>query len=138
MLTLVVDTNILISSLISDKGYSYKVVQTGATGRVKLVSSLPMMEELKDVLTTDDKFLMTSQEAEMVVAKFCEFVHLVDTTGISTPEVDNPPDHIVLQCAEAAKADYIVTGDLELQELKKYKQTAIVTPRQIMEIIEKL
>ncbi len=138
MLTLVVDTNILISSLISDKGYSYKVVQAGANGKVKLVSSLPMIEELKDVLTTDDKFLMTSKETEMVIEKFCEFIHLVDTTGIPTPEVDNQPDHIVLQCAEAAKAGYIVTGDLKLQELKKYKQTIVVTPRQMMEIIEKL
>ncbi len=114
MLTLVVDTNILISSLISDKGFSYKVVQAGASGKVKLVSSLPMMEELNDVLITEDKFLMTSEEAEMVVEKFCELIHLVDPTGIPTPEVDNQPDHIVLQCAEAAKADYLVTGDLKL------------------------
>ncbi len=138
MLVLVVDTNILISSLISDKGYSYKVVQAGASGKVKLVSSLPMIEELKDVLTTENKFLMTSQEAEMVIEKFCEFIHLIDTTKVPVPEVDNQPDHIVLQCAEATKADYIVTGDLELQGLKKYKETNIVTPRQTMEIIEKL
>ncbi len=138
MLTLVVDTNILISSLISDKGYSYRVVQAGANGKVKLVSSLPMMEELKDVLTTEDKFLMTSQEADMVVEKFCELINLVDTVNVPTPDVDNQPDHIVLQCAEAAKADYIVTGDLKLQGLKKYKETVVVTPRQMMEIIQQL
>lgn len=38
-------------------------------------------------------------------------------------------DDNILACALAAKADYLVTGDADLLELKMHKGISIITPR---------
>ena len=39
-------------------------------------------------------------------------------------------DHHILACSLEAKADYLVTGDLDLLSLGSFRGTQIVTPRQ--------
>jgi len=38
-------------------------------------------------------------------------------------------DDNIIACAVAAKADYLMTGDSDLLEIKSYKDFKIVTPR---------
>jgi len=40
--------------------------------------------------------------------------------------LSDEPDNRILECAEEAKARYIVTGDRHLLDLKKYKMTRIL------------
>ena len=42
---------------------------------------------------------------------------------------EDAQDNKILECAIAANADIIVTGDKHLLELGKYKKTSIMTPR---------
>jgi uncharacterized protein len=44
-------------------------------------------------------------------------------------------DNKILECALAAKADIIVSGDKHLTELGKYKKTRILTPREFFDYI---
>ena len=46
-------------------------------------------------------------------------------------------DDIILSLADTAKAPYIITGDNDLIELKRYKNTRIITPREFWEILRK-
>jgi len=41
----------------------------------------------------------------------------------------DPRDNLVLECALAGKADFIVTGDEDLLVLKKFKSISIITPK---------
>ena len=41
----------------------------------------------------------------------------------------DPDDDAILACALEAKADYLVTGDVDLLELRAFKGMRIVTPR---------
>ena len=45
-------------------------------------------------------------------------------------------DNVVLATAESARVPYLVTGDMELLRLRKYKATTILTPRQFDELID--
>jgi predicted nucleic acid-binding protein len=43
--------------------------------------------------------------------------------------IEDVEDNRILECAVAAGADIIVSGDKHLLELGKFKKTKIVTPR---------
>lgn len=46
-----------------------------------------------------------------------------------------PEDNRILECAVAAEADFIVTGDKHLLELCKFKKTRILKPREFLDLI---
>ena len=48
---------------------------------------------------------------------------------------DDPDDNMVLECSEAGKADYIVSGDDHLLNFKKYKDIKIVRTKFILDIV---
>ena len=45
---------------------------------------------------------------------------------------EDPTDNKILECAETAKADFVITGDKHLLNLKKWKSTEIVTPSEFI------
>jgi putative PIN family toxin of toxin-antitoxin system len=47
----------------------------------------------------------------------------------------DPPDNEVLIAALEGEADYIVTGDADLLELKSYKGIKIVLPSEFLELL---
>ncbi len=47
----------------------------------------------------------------------------------------DPDDDIFLECAQAAQADYIVTGNLR-HFPEAWEGTSIVTPRRLLELIQ--
>jgi predicted nucleic acid-binding protein len=47
----------------------------------------------------------------------------------------DPDDDIFLECAQAAQADYIVTGNLK-HFPEAWESTRIVTPRHLLEVIQ--
>lgn len=61
--------------------------------------------------------------------------HVKDGSTIIEPDTDLPDicrdkdDNNILQLATAVKADFIVTGDSDLLDLKSHKGTKIVNPR---------
>ena len=55
----------------------------------------------------------------------------VDVHGVST----HPEDDLIPATAVSARADYLVTGDRQLQALGSYRGVAIVSPRQVLTIL---
>ena len=52
--------------------------------------------------------------------------HHGETTKLETAPVRDPKDVYLLTLSDAVKADYLVSGDSDLLELKEYHQTKIV------------
>jgi putative PIN family toxin of toxin-antitoxin system len=46
---------------------------------------------------------------------------------------EDKQDNKILECAQAANADYIVSGDKHLLQLGKFKKTRILTPREFFD-----
>ncbi len=46
-------------------------------------------------------------------------------------------DDIILSLAETVKAQFLISGDNDLLEIKKYKNTRIITPREFWEILRR-
>ena len=48
----------------------------------------------------------------------------------------DPDDNLILACALAGKADFIVSGDKHLSRLKKYRGIKIVAPLEFVQLLQ--
>lgn len=133
-MTVVLDTNVLISGLLFPGGPPDKIVRAVLTGRIQNATSPDLLTELKRVLKK--KFALSDEKLETLVHLISDQSDLVypleRLSAIKSDEADNR----VLECAETAHADFIVTGDTKhLLSLKKFKGIAILSPADFIQKI---
>ena len=137
MLSAVLDTNVLASGSLTNSTIPRQILSLWQKGYFKLYISNFIIKELKEVF--DKPFfnrLITAQDIE-------DFTELLDTDAIMVDLkiqvkkiATHPEDDSILATAVNAKADYLVTGDRHLQDVKQYKSVKIVSPRTFSEIIK--
>ncbi len=134
----VLDTNVLISGLVSNHGTPRQLVDDWLADRYTLVSSLYLFKELTRVLTYPKiaKRLRLSQ-AELDTILTTLLVKTEMTPGqLRLPGVTrDPKDDPVVACAKEGQADYLVSGDQDLLVLENYKGIPIITPQQFVGIL---
>jgi putative PIN family toxin of toxin-antitoxin system len=121
----VLDTNVLISALLFRGGLS-KIVGLWQKGKIIPVISKETFSELLTVLEYP-KFSLTQEEIDPIIKyeilPYFEIVEVVkDVKGISR----DPEDDKFISCAISGSADYIVSGDKDLFDLKQYKSIKII------------
>jgi len=110
------------------------VVDFAFKRRVALFVSTAILEELVDVLRRPKFGWPDGRVAEALETLP---VTVLDTGPAYLEVLADEPDNRVLECAVAAKADYIVTGDRHLLELGSFRGCYIVTPRALLEVVRK-
>jgi putative PIN family toxin of toxin-antitoxin system len=123
----VADTNVYVSAL-AFGGVADEVLARGRRRDVTLVTSPPILREIEGVLRT--KFRWSRTRTLQAIALIRTFTEVVHPTEAITAITDDEPDNRILECAVAAQADVIVTGDKHLQALRGI---AIVSPRAFLE-----
>ena len=133
MIKEVLDTNILISALFW-KGTPYIIVQDGLEGVFEMVTSKAIMSETKEKLIQKFEFSVedTLRYLELLVCKSFVVSPMVQHNVVKNDSTDNK----ILECAVSANADYIVTGDKHLLNIKHYQGITILTARRFDEILE--
>ena len=121
----VLDTSILISALLF-RGELSKIVGLWQKGGVIPVISKETFNELRTFLGYP-KFSLTQEERDSIIEQeilpYFEIVEVVkEVKGISR----DPEDDKFISSAISASADYIVSGDKDLLDLKHYKSTKII------------
>lgn len=129
----ILDTNLWISFLIT-KNYSFidKFVENQ---KVTLIFSKELIQEFLTVATRP-KFqkYFTDQDIQKLLRSFDNFAIIIETT--SNIEICRDfKDNFLLNLAFDSKADFLVTGDNDLLELKKVEKTKILTIRELTEKI---
>jgi uncharacterized protein len=105
----VIDTNVLVSGLLSPRGNEALILLAIHQGLLHPCFSEEMLEEYSAVLARP-KFAFPPDEIAAVLAMFRQQGELYHPTASLAASVD-PGDTKFVQCAEAARADYIVTGN---------------------------
>ena len=127
---LVLDTNTVVSGLIWG-GVPGQLIDAAAAGTVQIISSVPLLGELHDVLFRK-KFAAQLAEQGVDAADLFEgyaaLVELVDPADIGPVILADPDDDIVLATALAGGADAIVSGDAHLLGIGEFRGMPIVTP----------
>ena len=129
----VLDTNVLISALAFPGSKPDQVLQRIRQGEVTLFLSAFILAELERILR--DKFRFTTRQTDERVAVIRRMATLVEPTERIALVVAKDDDNRILECAVAARADYLVTGDKEhLLPLRSIGATQNVTPAAFLEL----
>ncbi|MBC8043065.1 MAG: putative toxin-antitoxin system toxin component, PIN family [Rhizobacter sp.] len=106
---IVIDTNIIVSAARSNKGASFKLIQTilNGTDQFSAHFSVPLLLEYTEQLTA--KGTLTALQTADFVNAFYEKGTLNEIYFRYRSVLKDGDDAMVLEAAIAAKADYIVT-----------------------------
>jgi putative PIN family toxin of toxin-antitoxin system len=130
---IVLDTNVLISALLFG-GAPREVLEMVIVGLVDCVLSLPILDELRDVLQRP-KFGFSPQQAAGIVEELSALSEIINPPAkLRVINVD-PDDNRVLECAVEARASVIVSGDAHLLELVEYEDIRILSPSEFLRTI---
>ena len=133
-LTVVFDTNILFSAT-GWRGNPFQCVEQARAGRIKVVTCVELMEELAEKLEL--KLGFSPQQSAETLADYLGFIRVVNIPKTLDAVPRDPEDNAVLECALEGKAEFVVSGDLDLLVLKKFRSIEIVRAREFLEILAK-
>ena len=128
---IVLDTNVMISALLSAEGSPAQIMDFWEAGAFDVASSTSLLDELRRVLGYDKikKHLgLTPEEIDRLINGLHTAAVYVEPEEALKVVEDDPDDNRVLECAVAANADYIVSGDQHLLDLGEYRGIAILPP----------
>lgn len=124
----ILDTNILLSGLISPSGIPARLVDAWLDRKFTLISHAIQLDELREVTRRNKmRVLVRPFEAGRLVNQIAVIADMPERL----PPVErsrDPRDDFLLALCEAGKADWLVTGDKDdLLALASHAETAIVT-----------
>ena len=124
----VLDTNVLLSALVFTHGRAPAVREAWQAGRCEPLVSKATVDELIRVLGYP-KFKLVADEQRDLLADYLPYCRTVaiPVKLPRTPPCRDPFDLPFLQLAMAGKADFIVTGDRDLLDIKSRLICPIVT-----------
>ena len=123
----VFDTNVLVSAFVSE-GVCSKLLGRARRGQFQLITSSFILKEFEAVLLK--KLSATKSETKQALRILTEAVSdIVKPSQTLSGICRDPDDDNILSCIIAASADYLVTGDSDLLQMRDFRGTRIVTPR---------
>ena len=79
--------------------------------------------------------LFRSEEIALALAQISSFAERVEPDSRVNAVPEDPTDNRILECAVAAKSDYLVTGDKHLLKLGHFGTVKILQPAEFLEIL---
>jgi putative PIN family toxin of toxin-antitoxin system len=131
-LRLVIDTNIVISAALRPDGLQRTVFLLATTKPARLYVSKPVLLEYQDVLSRPELKIRRGLQRQFLdlIGNRAQIVSPVRPLHVTS----DPDDNIFVECADAARADYLVTGNPR-HFPKFWKKTKVITSREFMDII---
>ena len=134
MQKVIIDTNVIVSSLIQ-KSYPYHIVfDLFIEDRFSLQISPQLMAEYHEVLERPKfaQFQDFASKAKIVLANI-EMKAIYHNPAISLDIISDKDDNKILELADECMADFVITGNTTDFTFLQYKQTKIVTPKEYWE-----
>jgi predicted nucleic acid-binding protein len=106
----VVDTNVLVAGLRSNRGASYRLLTEVGRGPFEIALSVPLVLEYEDALLRHQTQTgLTRRDVDAVLDYFCSVGHLQTIFFLWRPLLPDPKDDMVVELAVAAGCRTIVT-----------------------------
>jgi putative PIN family toxin of toxin-antitoxin system len=134
----ILDTNLLVSALLTPDGVPARLLDAWFEGRYELITSGPQLDELRLVTRHPRvrRFIGPATAGSLVndLRHFAELLTALPNVDVS----EDPADNFLLAMAEAGRADYLATGDKrDVLVLKRHGPTRIVTAKRLLQIVER-
>lgn len=135
-MTVVLDTNVVVSACFR-KGSPHLCLVSWAEGRFQAVISPPLLAEYEE---TYQELCLQYPDRHPVnwIGALAEAAELVFPVERVTGVTADPFDDMVLECALAAEAEYLVSGDKKhLLPLKEFRGIRILNPMDFLTLTGK-
>jgi uncharacterized protein len=131
-LRLVVDTNILVSAALKPDGLQRTVLLLAITKPARLYVTDAILTEYREVLARPELKIRRGlrQQLLQLIKNHSQLVRVVHPLRVAK----DPGDDKFLECADAARADYLVTGN-QRHFPRFWKQTKVITSREFISIV---
>jgi len=131
-LRVVLDTNIIISAALKPEGLERTVLLLAMTKPAKLYSSDDILSEYSLVLARRELKIGKGVRAQLLqlIKNRSRSISPVRRLNVTS----DPEDNKFLECADAARADYLVTGN-QRHFPKFWKTTKIVSSRDFIALV---
>lgn len=132
---IVLDTNVLVSGMLSPDGPPGQIVQLFVSGQITVLHDARIVLEYRDVLSRDrfgfeeavisDLLDMTESEGEAVT---------VSPLRLELPDAE---DAMFIEVAVAGAADHLVTGNLRHFPARQCHGISVLSPAAFLDVIRK-
>ena len=133
----VLDTNVIISATLIRGGKEDQIVRAWQRGVFELVLSPPILKEMGQALFYEKlrKFRwMTVEEVAELLQALAQGSMVV--SGRSKVKASrDPDDNKFVAAAIEAESRFVVTGDRDLLDLRRYRNVQMITPARFLRII---
>ena len=131
-LRLVVDTNIVVSAALKPDGLQRTVFLLAITRPARLYVSQGILAEYRDVLSRPELEIRKGLRQQLLdlIRKRAHLVKPARAVQIA----GDPEDDKFIECADAARADYLVTGNVR-HFPRFWKTTKVVTSREFLTLV---
>jgi putative PIN family toxin of toxin-antitoxin system len=141
ILRAVLDTNIMVSVAFAKQGLARELRDMIADEAFTLITSKEIVKELYRVLFYPHivkRFKPSKNDINEFIAMILERADI--TKGLYEVKriKDDPSDNMFLACAMEGKADYIVSRDPHLRDLKHYRKIQIIDPKTFADKVKEL
>ena len=131
-LRLVIDTNVVVSAALKPGGLQRTVILLAMSRPARWYISDEIISEYAAVLSRPELKIRRSlrQQYLQLIRNSARFV----APSRLPPVTTDPADNIFVECADAARADYLITGN-QRHFPKFWKNTKIIGSREFLSII---
>lgn len=131
-LRLVVDTNILVSAALKPDGLQRTVLVLAMTKPAQLFVTEAILTEYRAVLVRPEFKIRRGlrQQFLQLIKNQAQLVKPARTLEVAK----DPDDNKFLECADAARADYLITGD-QRHFPPFWKTTKVITSREFIGLV---
>jgi putative PIN family toxin of toxin-antitoxin system len=130
-LRLVVDTNVVVSAALKPQGLERAVLIFAVTKPARLYVSEPILDEYAEVLARGTLHIRKGIRAQIL--RLIRSRSFLVSPSRNLEVTCDPDDNSFLECAEAARADYLITGNPR-HFPRFWRSTKIVNSREFIEI----
>jgi uncharacterized protein len=130
-LRLVIDTNVLVSAALKPESLQRTTLLLAITKPARFYVSHPILEEYADVLSRQELGIRKGVRQQLLQL-IKNHSHIV-TPSRRLEVSSDPDDNMFLECADSARADYLITGN-QKHFPRFWKKTKIITTREFISL----
>jgi putative PIN family toxin of toxin-antitoxin system len=130
-LRLVIDTNVLVSAALKPEGLQRTALVLAVTRPARFYVSHPILEEYADVLSRSELDIRKGVRQQLLQLIRNHSYIVAPTRRLEV--AGDPDDNMFLECADAARADYLITGN-QRHFPRFWKKTKIITTREFISL----
>lgn len=136
ILRVVIDTNVFVSALLSQRGAAYKLIMLSDSNLFRTHVSVPLIVEYEDAAKRIlQKTTLTHIDLNIIIDFICNVSHCQEIYFLWRPFLRDSKDDMILELAIAARCHVIVTYNMKDFAGVEMFGLEVLTPQAVLQRI---